>query len=99
ITARAGMAAWNEDNPLLASSAANGAGSTLKANDVSGMGAFELWAEGWHSLTRIGAQSSSREWGGGDLPYTTLVNEGLSIGDARGVPGDFTERRLTLGET
>lgn len=98
IAARLGVASWNEDNPLLAT-ATNGAGSSLEANDISGMTTFEYWSEEWRSETRVGYQSSSRDWSGAGRPYTTLVADQLSLGTAPVLPGNFSERRLSATET
>lgn len=99
FAARVGMASWNEDNPLIAASAVNGAGSSLKANDVSGMASFELWSEEWQSETRVGFQSASRDWAGAGIPFTTLVGEAIALGSAPMLPGSFAEQRLSATET
>jgi hypothetical protein len=99
IGARLGVASWNEDNPLLAAVPSNGAGTSLEANDVSGSASFDLAGEDWFSETRVGIQSSSREWKGASLLPTTLAGEAISIGGASVLPGSFKERRLTATET
>jgi hypothetical protein len=99
IGARIAVASFDEENPLVVSSPVNGAGSALASNDISALGGFEIWGDDWHSFTRIGVQSSSREWTGASLPFTGLVDEGVAIGGAMGLPGTYTERRLTASET
>lgn len=99
VGARFGAASWDEDNPLVSSSPVNGAGSAIKASDLSVMGSFELWGEDWHSMSRVGVQSGSRDWTGAALPFTGLVSEGVALGGAAGLPGEFSERRLTVSET
>lgn len=99
IAARFGAASWDEDNPLVASLPVNGAGVTLKSSELSATGSFELWGEEWHSITRVGVQSTSRDWTGVSLPFTGLVSDGVALGGAPGLPGEFEERRLTVSET
>jgi hypothetical protein len=97
--ARFGVASWDEENPLVSTSPVNGAGVTLTSSDLSAMGSFEVWGEEWHSMTRVGVQSASRDWSGASLPFTGIVSEGVALGSAVGLPGDFAERRLTVTET
>lgn len=99
LSARLAVAAWEEENPLAGNALTNGAGVTLDGSDVAGAVTAEFWGEEWRSITRLGVHDASREWSGVGVPYTLLANDGAAIGIAAALPGDFSERLLSLGQT
>lgn len=99
LALRVGLAAWDEENPLVTSSAVSGAGATLSARDLSARAGFELWGADWSSSTQVGVQLARREWGAAPLPSTSVVSDGIAFGGAATLAGDYAERRLSLGET
>ena len=99
LQARLGLASWEEENPLVGSTLANGAGGLLEARDFAGGLTAEFWGEDWRSITRIGVHDVSREWTAVGLPYTTIADVGAGLGVQPALPGEFAERLLSLGQT
>lgn len=99
LEARLGVAAWEEEDLLVGSALANGAGALLEATDVSGAVTAEFRGEDWRSITRLGIADASRDWTAIGVPYTTFANEGAAIGVHHALPGEFSERLLTIGQT
>ncbi len=99
VTARVSGASWTEDNPLVTSTLANGAGSALDAKDLSAAVTAEFWGEEYRSVTRIGLQHSSRDWTGPSLPGAILTSEGAAIGGDATLPGEFRTTTFDLHET
>lgn len=98
LAVRAGMASWTEDNPLVGTELANGAGSRLEAKDFSVGAAFTTSGEDWLSETRLGVRSGQRDWTTSATPYTVLAGDGLAFGGSATVPGNFKNSQLQLTE-
>lgn len=96
---RAGAAAWSEDNPQAGSEPVNGAGSHLKAQDISGAATLTTGSDTWTSETRLGVHVSKRDWTGATLPYTGLTGDAVAIGGAVTLPGSFRETAADVSET
>ncbi len=99
LAVRAGGASWSEDNADVGQELVNGAGSRLQAHDVSGSAALTTGGDSWSSDTRVGVHSSSRDWTGAALPYTGMVGDGIAIGGAFTLPGNFSDNGVGLYET
>lgn len=99
LAVRAAGASWSEDNPDVGQELVNGAGSRLQAHDVSGSVALTTGGDAWSSDTRVGVHTSSRDWFGAALPYTGLVGDGIAIGGAFTLPGNFSDNGVGLYET
>jgi hypothetical protein len=96
---RAGGAAWTEDNPQAGSEPVSGAGSHLKAQDISAAGTLTTGSDSWTSDTRIGVHVSKRDWSGATLPFTDLVGDAVAIGGAVTLAGNFHETAVDASET
>lgn len=99
ITGRVAYASWNEENPLVSSSLANGAGAKLEASDLSAAILAEFAADDWRLVTRASYQDVSRTWPMRiGQPYITFAKEGAAIGIPTALPGDFGERFASIGQ-
>ncbi len=96
---RAGGAAWSEDNPQVGSEPVNGAGSHLKAQDISAAATLATGSDAWTSDTRLGVHVSKRDWIGATLPFTGLTGDAFAIGGAVILPGSFRETAADFSET
>ncbi|HEY8061502.1 MAG TPA: carboxypeptidase regulatory-like domain-containing protein [Gemmatimonadales bacterium] len=96
---RVGAAGWSEDNPQAGLEPVNGAGSHLKAYDISGAATLTTGSELWTSDTRLGAHVSNRDWTGATLPFTELTGDAVAIGGAVTLPGSFRETAVDVAET
>ena len=96
---RAGGAAWSEDNPQAGSEPVNGAGSHLKAQDITAAATLTTGSDTWTSETRLGVHVSKRDWTGATLPFTELTGDAVTIGGAVTLPGSFRETAADVSET
>ena len=96
---RAGGAAWSEDNPQAGSEPVNGAGSHLKAQDITAAATLTTGSDTWTSDTRLGVHVSKRDWTGATLPFTELTGDAVAIGGAATLPGSFRETAVDVSET
>lgn len=91
ISARAGVASWTEENPLLSTELASGAGSSLDARDLSAALTAEFWGEEFRSVGSVSVQHASRYWSGAGVPGTILASEGAQLGGTTALPAEFRE--------
>jgi hypothetical protein len=96
---RAGGAAWTEDNPQAGSEPVSGAGSHLKAQDISAAGTLTTGSDLWTSDSRIGVHVIKRDWSGATLPFTELAGDAVAIGGAVTLAGNFHETAVDASET
>ncbi|MES1259332.1 MAG: carboxypeptidase regulatory-like domain-containing protein, partial [Gemmatimonadota bacterium] len=96
---RANAASWTETNPQVGTELVNGAGSQLKATDISVAAELTAGADAWTSETRIGVRSATRDWTGASLPYTGIVGDALAFGSAVTLPGHFKENGFGAAES
>ena len=96
---RAAGASWTETNPLAGLELVSGAGSQLKATDVSAAAELTTGANDWTSETRVGVRSAKRDWTGASLPFTGIVGDALALGGAGTLPGHFKEFGVNLSES
>ncbi len=68
LAVRAAGASWTETNPLAGIELTSGAGSQLKATDLSAAVILTTGGELWTSETRLGARNSTRESAGAPMP-------------------------------
>ncbi|MGH7523743.1 MAG: carboxypeptidase regulatory-like domain-containing protein, partial [Gemmatimonadales bacterium] len=99
LAIRAGVASWSEDNPDVGTELVNGAGSRLEARDVSGSASLTTGGSSVTSESRLGVRTSKRDWTGASLPYTGFVGDGLAVGGAVTLPGNFSENAFGIYET
>jgi carboxypeptidase family protein/TonB-dependent receptor-like protein len=99
LAVRANAASWTETNPLAGAELVNGAGSKLKATDISGAATVTTGAENWNSETRLGVRSAQRDWTGASLAYTGIVGDAVALGGAGTLPGHFKDGGFNLSET
>ena len=95
---RAGGAGWTEDNPLAGVDPVNGAGSHLKAQDISAAATLTTGSDAWTSDTRLGVHVSKRDWTGAALPFTGISGDAVAIGGAVTLPGTFHETVADFSE-
>lgn len=98
LMARVGAASWTEDAPLVATSAVNGATVGVDASDLSLAVGLDYSSDAVSSATRVGLNSSSRDWTAGALPYTSLGREAVAFGVDPVVPGVFDESMVQIAE-
>lgn len=98
LALRAGGASWTEDNPQAGTEMVSGAGSQLKAHDISGAVALTTGGDMWTSETRVGVRTAERDWTSPALPFTALVADALAIGGASTLAGTFKETGLVVSE-
>lgn len=99
LAVRAGGASWTETNPLVGSELVNGAGSSVKATDMSAAAILTVAGEQLTSESRIGVRSSKRDWTGAALPYTGIVGDAVAFGGAGTLPGHFKDGGISGSES
>ncbi|HEU5219006.1 MAG TPA: TonB-dependent receptor [Gemmatimonadales bacterium] len=98
VLVRAGFTSWKETNPALGTDPANGAGSALKARDITAAVSLTSTGASLSNELRVGFSSARRDWTSASLPATALVGEGIGISGNPALPGLFDTGTLSIGD-